>query len=182
MNIDLTSGLLDAAIFRASPNADDRPENTEISLIVIHGISLPAGVFGTPYVDELFLNRLSPLEHPSFGSLIELRVSAHVFIRRTGLTIQYVPLHRRAWHAGVSCFEGQERCNDFSIGIELEGTDTVPYTEDQYRVLETLIVSLQQAYPAILPHRVVGHKDIAPGRKTDPGPVFNWARLRAVLA
>ncbi|EAR20748.1 N-acetylmuramoyl-L-alanine amidase, family 2 [Nitrococcus mobilis Nb-231] len=165
----------------ASPNCDERPPETVVDLVVIHGISLPPGQFGGPWIDALFTNTLSPRAHPYFEQLHGLRVSSHLLIRRRGEVIQYVPLHRRAWHAGVSRFEGRERCNDFSIGIELEGADHRPYTEAQYRRLLGLLRAIMVAYPAVTPARIVGHCHVAPGRKSDPGPVFDWQRLHVEL-
>ena len=164
-----------------SPNCDARPDPQDISLLVIHGISLPPGRFGGPHVADLFLNRLDPAVHPFFAEIQDLRVSAHVFIRRGGGIIQFVPFAARAWHAGVSRFDGRERCNDFSIGIELEGTDERSYTRSQYRALARITRLLQRRYPAITPGRIVGHCDIAPGRKTDPGPYFDWRGFRQGL-
>ncbi len=157
-----------------SPNCDARPEGTEIRLIVIHNISLPPGVFDGDAVIELFTNQLDWDAHPYYQGIRGLRVSAHFFIRRDGTLIQFVPCSERAWHAGVSNWQGMERCNDFSIGIELEGTDDLPFTEAQYATLVPLVQRLKQAYPI---EAVVGHSDIAPGRKTDPGPHFAWQRL-----
>lgn len=148
---------------------------------MIHGISLPPGEFGGDYIDRLFTNRLQSEAHPCFKEVASLRVSAHLLIRRDGSLTQYVPFHLRAWHAGVSHFGVRERCNDFSIGIELEGTDTVPYTARQYRRLATVTRLIMRHYPAVTPARVVGHSDIAPGRKTDPGPAFDWKRFRRSL-
>jgi len=142
--------------------------------LVIHGISLPAGKFGTPYIDQLFTNQLDNSAHPSFESLKNLKVSAHLLIQRDGRLVQYVPLSKRAWHAGISSFEGRERCNDFSIGVELEGVDDVPYTDRQYDRLALLLESIQKEYPLIVKDRIVGHSEIAPGRKSDPGPAFEW--------
>ena len=164
-----------------SPNADERPPGCFPELIVVHSISLPAGHFGTPHVEALFCNCLDPRAHPGFADIAPLEVSAHVFIRRDGELIQFVPFQRRAWHAGVSRFAGRERCNDFSIGIELEGCDWQPFEDVQYRRLADLATILMSAWPAITADRVVGHCDIAPGRKTDPGPHFDWARLRRLL-
>lgn len=157
-----------------SPNCDERPDEMEIDLLVIHGISLPAGKFGTPYIDQLFTNQLDNSAHPSFESLKNLKVSAHLLIQRDGRLVQYVPLSKRAWHAGISSFEGRERCNDFSIGVELEGVDDVPYTDRQYDRLALLLESIQKEYPLIVKDRIVGHSEIAPGRKSDPGPAFEW--------
>ncbi|OQW93093.1 MAG: N-acetylmuramoyl-L-alanine amidase [Beggiatoa sp. IS2] len=167
---------------RQSPHCDARPVNTEIDLIVIHGISLPPGKFGGPHIDALFMGTLDKKAHPSFVSIAHLHVSAHLLIRRTGVMIQYVSLQQRAWHAGVSTFQGRERCNDFSIGIELEGTDNAPYTDKQYSQLASVIQGLRQTWPVFTKERVVGHCDVAPGRKTDPGPAFNWQRLRRLLS
>jgi AmpD protein len=164
-----------------SPNCDARPDPDDISLLVIHGISLPPGRFGGPWIDALFTNTLDPAADPFFASICQLRVSAHLCIRRSGRVTQYVPFSQRAWHAGVSVFDGRERCNDFSIGIELEGTDTTPYTARQYAQLARVSAALLRAYPRISLDRVVGHCDIAPGRKTDPGAAFDWPRFRAAL-
>lgn len=175
-------GWLDTARRYFSPNCDDRPPDAVIELIVIHGISLPPGEFGGPWIEDLFSNRLDPTAHPYFQEIHQLRVSAHFLIRRDAELIQFVSLQKRAWHAGISCFQGRERCNDFSIGIELEGTDTLPYTEAQYHRLAALITFLQQQYPHIPANGLAGHSDIAPGRKTDPGPAFDWPRLMGLLA
>lgn len=172
--------LLDAEL-RPSPNCDDRPAGTDISLIVVHGISLPPGEFGGPWIDDLFLNRLDPAAHPYFREIAGLEVSAHVVIHRDGRVVQYVPFGKRAWHAGQSCFRGRGTCNDFSIGIELEGTDETPYTEAQYARLAALIAALREAYPGIGADAIAGHSDIAPGRKTDPGPAFDWPKLAGLL-
>lgn len=160
-----------------SPNFNLRPNGCLIDMIVIHGISLPAGKFGDHYIDDLFCNRLDPNVHPSFAELQGVEVSSHLLIRRTGEIVQYVGFDKRAWHAGQSNFQGRENCNDFSIGIELEGTDTQAYTDIQYQRLKLLIPCLQQYYPAITLARIVGHHDIAPTRKTDPGAAFDWQRL-----
>ncbi|CAK0750912.1 1,6-anhydro-N-acetylmuramoyl-L-alanine amidase [Gammaproteobacteria bacterium] len=164
-----------------SPNCDERPPNTDIDLLVIHGISLPPGQYGGPWIDALFTNALPPAAHPYFVALEGVRVSSHLLIRRDGNLVQYVPFQYRAWHAGVSSWAGRTRCNDFSIGIELEGVDTVSYADVQYTVLAEVIQILMEAYPGITSERVVGHSDIAPGRKTDPGPAFDWGRLCGVL-
>ncbi len=163
-----------------SPNQDLRPQEAAISLLVVHAISLPEGEFGGPYIDRLFTNCLEEGD-PCFAELTEQRVSAHLLIRRDGALTQYVAFPRRAWHAGVSQFDGRDNCNDFSIGIELEGCDTQAYTAAQYRLLATLGRLLMAHYPAITPARILGHCDIAPGRKTDPGPSFDWARFRRLL-
>ncbi|QFI55726.1 1,6-anhydro-N-acetylmuramyl-L-alanine amidase AmpD [Aeromonas simiae] len=161
-----------------SPHYNERPVAGDISLLVVHNISLPPGEFGGPWIDDLFLGRLDPAAHPYFAEIGQLRVSAHCLIRRDGEVVQYVPFHLRAWHAGVSSFAGREACNDFSIGIELEGTDTQPFTEQQYRVLAALTQALMTRFPAITPERLTGHSDIAPGRKSDPGPCFDWCEYR----
>lgn len=158
----------------ASPNCDARPQGVTPSLLVVHNISLPPGVFGGPYVTDLFLNRLHLDAHPWFKQLNGLKVSAHFFVRRDGSIVQFVSTDQRAWHAGVSRFNGRERCNDYSVGIELEGTDTLAYTAAQYLALSHLSVTLQARYPLLA---VRGHEHIAPGRKTDPGTAFDWARF-----
>jgi N-acetyl-anhydromuramoyl-L-alanine amidase len=162
-----------------SPNCDARPAGSAIELVVVHGISLPPGEFGGPHVEALFTNRLDPSAHPYFASVAQLRVSAHMLVDRNGVPTQFVPVRMRAWHAGQSSWQGRERCNDFSVGIELEGTDTLPYDARQYATLARLIVALRQRYPI---RAVAGHSDIAPGRKTDPGPSFDWPRLHRLLA
>lgn len=168
------AGWLQGAQHIPSPNCDARPEGEAISLVVIHNISLPPGEFGGPGVIELFANRLDPTAHPYYETLRDLRVSAHFLIRRDGELIQFVPCGQRAWHAGVSSWRGRERCNDFSLGIELEGTDDLPYTDAQYAALNALLATLRATYPIA---EIVGHSDIAPGRKTDPGPYFDWGRV-----
>ena len=165
-----------------SPNRDARPEGMAIDLLVVHGISLPPGRFGGPHIERLFTNRLDPEADPYFAGIAGLTVSSHLLVRRDGRVVQFVPFGERAWHAGVSEHGGRIRCNDFSIGIELEGADDVPYTARQYARLAQLARLLMAAYPAIKPARIVGHSDIAPGRKTDPGPAFSWRRLRELLA
>jgi AmpD protein len=164
-----------------TPNWDERPPDTQISLLVVHNISLPPGAFGGPWIDRLFANRLPADAHPYFAGIAGLRVSAHLLIRRDGQVVQYVPYEKRAWHAGQSRFEGRQNCNDFSIGIELEGTDQTAYTDTQYQQLASLSRALMNRYPHITPARIVGHADIAPRRKTDPGPSFDWARFRSLL-
>ncbi|MEE4378426.1 MAG: 1,6-anhydro-N-acetylmuramyl-L-alanine amidase AmpD [Candidatus Competibacteraceae bacterium] len=181
MRIDQLAGQLTEARQVPSPNCDDRPPNVAVDLLVIHGISLPPGEFGGPWIDALFTNTLDAAAHPYFQTISPLRVSTHLLIRRDGEIVQYVPFQRRAWHAGQSVFQGRERCNDFSIGIELEGTDTMPYTDQQYRQLAAVIQALQGVYPAIIRERITGHADIAPRRKTDPGPAFEWPRLWGLL-
>ncbi len=160
-----------------SPHQDARPDPADISLVVIHGISLPPGEFGGAWIDRLFTNTLDPTAHPYFAVIAGLRVSAHVLIRRDGELVQYVPFDRRAWHAGASSYRGRSGCNDFAIGIELEGTDITPYTDHQYAGLNAVLAALFAHYPGLGPNRLAGHSDIAPGRKTDPGASFEWARL-----
>jgi AmpD protein len=176
-----TEGWLPGARRAPSPNCDLRPPNTSVDLLVIHGISLPPGEFGGPWIDDLFQNRLDSDANPYFRGIARLRVSAHLLIRRDGELIQYVPLARRAWHAGRSCFRGRGQCNDFSIGIELEGADDVPYADRQYQVLRETIKAVIRRCPSITPDRIAGHSDIAPGRKTDPGPAFEWGRLSGLV-
>lgn len=166
---------------RPSPHWNLRPDGTEISLLVIHCISLPAGQFGNSYIDDLFMGGLDTSADPSFVDLAGVRVSAHCVVFRNGLIRQYVPFHLRAWHAGVSEFGGRPNCNDYSIGIELEGTEHQPYTDAQYQSLVLLTRKLMQDFPAITPERIVGHQQIAPGRKTDPGPSFDWDRYQSAL-
>jgi N-acetyl-anhydromuramoyl-L-alanine amidase len=165
----------------SSPNFDDRPDSDDISLLVIHCISLPPGEFGNACIDQLFCNRLNPDGHPYFKDISELKVSSHLVIKRTGETVQFVPFDKRAWHAGQSCYEGRGRCNDFSIGIELEGTETIPYTEAQYVQLAAVVKVLLNAYARLSAERIVGHSDIAPGRKTDPGDSFDWQKFYSLL-
>ncbi len=180
VRVDPSGHLLTGVRYAPSPNAEARDEAP--SLIVIHNISLPPGEFGGPYIEQLFTNRLDPDAHPYFASIHEKRVSAHVLIRRDGRVVQFVPFHLCAWHAGASTYRGRDNCNDFSIGIELEGTDKIPYEEVQYSVLAALIDALRVAYPSLGKRRIVGHADIAPGRKTDPGAAFDWQRLIDELA
>ena len=165
----------------ASPNCDDRPDADDISLLVIHCISLPPGEFGNVCIDQLFCNQLNPDEHPYFKEIHKLTVSSHLVIKRTGEIVQYVPFDKRAWHAGQSCYEGRERCNDFSIGIELEGTETVAYTEAQYLELAAIVKVLLNTYPRLTAQRIAGHSDIAPRRKTDPGEAFDWQKFYCLL-
>lgn len=174
--------LYPLAIHKDSPFYDDRPDASDVSLLVIHNISLPPGQFGTKGVEQLFTGTLNPDEHPFYADIAHLRVSAHCFIRRDGVIEQYVPFNKRAWHAGISSFQGREKCNDFAIGIEMEGTDEQPYTDAQYAALDTLSAQIISLYPAITLGRIVGHNDIAPGRKTDPGVSFNWAGYRQALS
>ena len=162
-----------------SPNCDDRPAGTQVTLVVVHSISLPPGEYGGDGIERLFTNRLDPSAHPYFAQIHELRVSSHFLIRRDGELVQFVPPQLRAWHAGASSWRGRSRCNDFSIGIELEGTDEDAFTERQYAALAALIRSLQSRFPI---RDIAAHSDVAPGRKTDPGARFDWARVLAALA
>jgi AmpD protein len=182
LRIDPPSGLLLGVRQVLSPHFDERPVGVAPSLIVVHGISLPAGEFGGPWIDRLFTGNLPASAHASFADIAALRVSAHAVIRRDGTITQYVAFGARAWHAGKSSYQGREACNDFSVGIELEGSDQIPYQAPQYLHLSRLILALCEAYPTLSVARLVGHSDIAPGRKTDPGPSFDWPRLRARLA
>lgn len=182
LSVDTITGLLQQARQVASPNRDKRQSATDLTLIVVHGISLPPGEYGGPWIDALFTNTLDPDAHPYFEDIYQLRVSSHLLIRRDGEIVQYVPFHLRAWHAGLSSYNGREGCNDFSVGIELEGTDDSPYEPVQYRVLALTICALEQAYPGLSRERLAGHSDIAPGRKTDPGPAFEWSRLDQELS
>jgi len=161
-----------------SPNHDERPEGNGVDLVVVHAISLPPEQFDGPGVEQLFTNRLDPDEHPYYASIAHLRVSAHFFIRRDGSLLQFVPVTQRAWHAGVSSWKGRERCNDFSVGIELEGSDSQPFRAEQYDCLSCVLLRIRERYPRI---DICSHSDIAPGRKTDPGPFFEWPRLFALL-
>ena len=181
MRVDTSTGLIVGIKQILSPYFDERPAGVAPDLIVLHGISLPPGEFGGPWIARLFTGNLPAAEHPSFIERASLRVSAHLLIRRDGHVVQFVSFKDRAWHAGRSVWQGREACNDYSIGIECEGTDEVPYEAAQYATLRVLLPMLLEAY-AIPRERIVGHSDVAPGRKTDPGPYFDWARLRAALA
>ena len=181
LKVDTATGLLQGVRQVLSPYLNARPAGTLAELIVVHGISLPPGEFGGNAIDQLFTGTLDFDAHPYFQQIRGLKASAHVVIRRDGVMTQYVPFGERAWHAGVSQYGSRSGCNDFSVGIELEGTDDTPYTEAQYQSLVRLIRALLLAYPSLSAGRLVGHSDIAPGRKTDPGPAFDWARLRALL-
>ena len=177
MRIDV-NGCVDGFQCIPSPNCDDRPSGTLVEMLVIHNISLPPDEFGGDGVIELFTNRLDPSEHPYYQTVHSLKVSSHFFIRRGGEIIQFVPCDKRAWHAGLSSWGGRNQCNDFSIGVELEGSDRTAFTDDQYRALIRLSLLLQESYPI---KDIVGHSDIAVGRKTDPGPHFDWERYRSAL-
>jgi AmpD protein len=180
-SIDPVTGLLCQARQVLSTHCDPRPPGMVPELIVVHGISLPPGEFGGPWIERLFTGNLDATVHPFFPSLADLRVSAHLLVRRDGEPVQFVPFGLRAWHAGASSWQGRSACNDFSIGVELEGTDDTAYEEPQYQALAWLIKTLCAAYPTLSSQRVVGHSAIAPGRKSDPGPAFDWARLRKLL-
>ncbi len=175
------TGLVAPARQCLSPNRDARPAGASIDVVVLHGISLPPGHFGGPEIEALFLNELDWDAHPYFGEIRGVQVSAHILIRRDGELVQFVPFTERAWHAGESSFRGRTRCNDFSIGIELEGEDETSYDDRQYEVLPALLGTLLQAYPDLSPRELAGHCDVSPGRKSDPGPAFDWLRLYDAL-
>ena len=180
--MQINAGLLADAEWCPSPNYDQRPEPVDISLLVVHNISLPPGQFGTGCVKDFFCNELDPSGHPFFATIADVRVSAHLLIERDGRMIQFVNFNDRAWHAGQSLYDGRKRCNDFSIGIELEGTDDQPYTPLQYQKLAEVSRALINAYPAMSAERITGHQHIAPGRKTDPGEAFDWIYFRDMVA
>lgn len=180
MLLDPVTGWCSGVRHCPSAHCNERPQG-EISLLVLHNISLPPGQFGTGKVQEFFTSGLNASEHAYFAGIADMRVSAHFFIERDGQISQFVSCLQRAWHAGVSSFSGRDNCNDFSLGIELEGTDDLPYSEAQYDALVPLVQQLLAAYPALSVERICGHCDIAPGRKTDPGPAFDWPRLRTAL-
>jgi AmpD protein len=180
--IDAATGWIEGVRRVVSPNCDDRPSGAELSLIVVHGISLPPGKFGNGWIDRFFCNDLEEGAHPFFATIAGMAVSAHVLVARDGALTQYVPFTRRAWHAGKSNYCGREGCNDYSVGIELEGTDDLPYAAPQYLALAVLVATLRRTYPSLRSAAIVGHSDIAPGRKTDPGPSFDWRRLTQLLA
>jgi len=182
VKVDRITGLLNEASYHSSPNQDERPVPCDIAGIVIHNISLPPGDFGGGWIDDLFLNKLDPTAHPYFKGIADVTISAHLLIRRDGVIIQYVPFHQRAWHAGKSSWDGRERCNDFTIGIELEGCDDQAFEAVQYQQLTATIHALCRDYPKLNNHTIKGHQDIAPNRKTDPGPCFDWLYLRQLLA
>ncbi|HSR61950.1 MAG TPA: 1,6-anhydro-N-acetylmuramyl-L-alanine amidase AmpD [Gammaproteobacteria bacterium] len=181
MQLDKNAEWLENVNRVVSPNCDARPDGAGIDLLVIHSISLPPGEYGGSYIDQLFTNTLSKEEHPYFAQVADLRVSSHLMINRRGRITQYVPFSSRAWHVGRSAFNGREECNDYSIGIELEGCDDTPYTREQYRVLAAVTRLLMSNWPAIKKDHIVGHCDIAPGRKTDPGPAFDWKAFFKLL-
>jgi AmpD protein len=172
---------MDGVRFLASPHHNERPDNMPVDMIVVHAISLPPSEFGTGAIDQFFCGTLDFTQHAYFDSIKDLRVSAHLVINRGGEITQFVPFHQRAWHAGQSIFEGREGCNDFSIGIELEGTEDQPFMPAQYKSLSRVIHALLKTYPKITPERIVGHSTIAPGRKWDPGPHFDWRHLHDLM-
>ena len=182
MQINTKTGLIENVPFIASPNIDDRPASDDIDLLVIHSISLPPGEYGGPWIEKLFTNTLPADKHPYFKEIHQMKVSAHVLIRRDGTVQQFVPFHQRAWHAGASCYEERETCNDYSIGIELEGTDDSEFEDIQYQQLAELINALDDCYDKINKDRLTGHSDIASGRKTDPGTGFDWDKLKNLLS
>lgn len=179
--LTITNGLASLARQMPSPNFSDRPNDCIIDTLIIHNISLPPGEFGLGYIDQLFCNQLDCGKHDYFAQLEGLKVSAHILIERDGAMVQYVPFHKKAWHAGESEFNGRSACNDFSIGVELEGTDTEPFTQAQYERLTMLTNALMVRYPDITVDRIVGHSDVAPSRKTDPGPCFDWQHYKRRL-
>lgn len=181
LQVDAKSGFMSGVKQTASPNYDSRPPGIEADLIVVHGISLPPGDFGGPWIERLFTNALPAHAHPYFAEVCSMRVSAHLTITRDGAVTQYVKFTERAWHAGRSSYQGREECNDFSVGVELEGTDTLPYENAQYAALAQAVAALCAAYPRLSPARLVGHSDIAPGRKTDPGQAFDWPLARRLI-
>jgi AmpD protein len=179
--VDPETGWLEGVRRVESPNADERPPDAALDLIVVHSISLPPGRFGEGWIDRFFLNELPAAADPYFATIAEMKVSAHVLVARGGGLTQYVSFNRRAWHAGRSTYCGRNACNDFSVGIELEGTDDLPYMPPQYEMLAALVRALRRAYPSLRDADIVGHSDIAPGRKTDPGPAFEWDALHKLL-
>lgn len=181
MQLSVERGWLRGARRAPSPNCEPRPADCEPDLLVIHNISLPPGEYGGDCIEQFFCNCLDWDQHPFFDEIRGVRVSAHLLIRRDGELVQFVNFDQRAWHAGISTFEKRDNCNDFSIGIELEGTDEEPYSCEQYAMLVAVTAALMQAYPRMVPERIAGHSDIAPGRKTDPGPAFDWKRYRNAL-
>ena len=179
--LDRASGRVAQARFVPSPNCDPRPDGAEIEVLVIHAISLPPRRYGGDFIEQFFTNRLDTDAHPYFAELRDLKVSTHFLIKRDGELLQFVPTHKRAWHAGASSFRGRDNVNDFSLGIELEGCDEEPFESAQYNRLSNLARFLMACYPAIQPQHIVGHFEIAPGRKTDPGPCFDWKRFRTSI-
>lgn len=182
LRVHVATGLLEGVRQVLCPHRDARPAGVVPDLLVVHGISLPPGQFGGPWIECLFTGSLPPEAHPYFATIAGLRVSAHLLVRRDGELVQFVPFHLRAWHAGVSSWQGREACNDFSIGIELEGDDDTAYADAQYASTAAAVRALLAAYPTLQRERIAGHSDIAPGRKTDPGRGFDWQGLRSRLA
>jgi AmpD protein len=182
LQLDPATGLLAGVRQVLSPNYDARPAGAAPELLIVHGISLPPGEFGGPWIDRLFTGQLPPAAHPYFREIEGLEVSAHALVRRDGEIVQYVPFGERAWHAGKSTYRGRSACNDFSIGIELEGADGIPYTDAQYQVLAALTQALLKAYDTLSAEHIVGHRDVSPGRKDDPWDSFDWPRFRGLLA
>ncbi|MGH1486254.1 MAG: 1,6-anhydro-N-acetylmuramyl-L-alanine amidase AmpD [Cellvibrionaceae bacterium] len=181
-DLSIRDGWINAARRVDSPNYNDRPDIDDVSLLVIHNISLPPEQFGGGYVEQFFCNQLDCSQHEYFQQISGMEVSSHLLITREGELIQFVPFDKRAWHAGASCFESRHNCNDFSIGIELEGADTIPFTQQQYVLLSEVTQALLKQFPLMSRDRIVGHSDIAPGRKTDPGEAFDWQLYRKLLA
>lgn len=181
MGLTLCDNRIEQAVWLASPNFNSRPDPDDVSLLVIHCISLPPEEFGGSFIHDFFQNRLDASAHPYFQTIAELKVSAHFLIERDGRLVQFVECDKRAWHAGESSFQGRQGCNDYSLGVELEGCDEQPYSAAQYQTLVALTRCLQVNYPAISQRRIVGHSDVAPGRKTDPGPAFDWGRYFQML-
>jgi N-acetyl-anhydromuramoyl-L-alanine amidase len=179
--VDPETGWLEGVRRVESPNSDERPAEATLDLIVVHGISLPPGRFGEGWIDRFFLNELPAAADPYFATIAEMKVSAHALVARDGALTQYVSFNRRAWHAGRSVYCGRSACNDFSVGIELEGTDDLPYMRPQYETLAAVVRALRRAYPSLRGADIVGHSDIAPGRKSDPGEAFDWEALRKLL-
>lgn len=181
MELAIANNILIGADYIESPNQSERPDDSDIELLVIHNISLPPGEFGTPAIKQFFCNQLETKSHPFFLEIADLRVSSHLLIDRQGGLTQFVPFDRKAWHAGESIFCGRDKCNDYSIGIEMEGTDFESFTDRQYTSLSAVTKILLATFPSMSVDKIVGHSDIAPGRKTDPGPCFDWVRYKQLL-
>lgn len=181
LEVHRPTGLLIGARQVLSPHRDPRPSGMAPDLVIVHGISLPPDEFGGPWIDALFAGNLPPESHPYFATIAGARVSAHLLIRRSGEVVQYVPFGERAWHAGASTWQGRSACNDFSVGIELEGTDVLPYERAQYDSLAAVILALRAGYESLATAPIVGHSDVAPGRKTDPGEAFDWPLLKSLV-
>jgi len=181
LRVHVATGLMEGVRQVLSPHRDARPQGVEPDLIVMHGISLPPGEYGGPWIDRLFTGNLPREVHPYFATISGMRVSSHLLVRRDGEVVQFVPFPLRAWHAGASSYEGRSACNDFSIGIELEGEDEQPYADAQYHSAAAAVGALLEAYPTLSATRIAGHSQISPGRKTDPGPAFDWQRFRSLI-